>query len=178
MTGRGAVSEFRLTQKSESICLRSCHITVIRLTLNIVNNTKCSQSKTCTWRKKLKLWYADSECSFWCRESCLRKCESLVYTQTKNCEHLESSVGDGLLYFLEIRQDNLRYPRKFPVGAPITRAGCVPSSHLVAAHYIFLRCDAVWSCRWVPTFRRNILPPSSGPTQAPIHWVTRLFPRG
>jgi hypothetical protein len=26
----------------------------------------------------------------------------------------------------------------------------------------FLGCDAVWTCRWVSMFGRNILPPSSG----------------
>lgn len=25
-----------------------------------------------------------------------------------------------------------------------------------------LGCDAVWTCWWIPTFRKNILPPSSG----------------
>jgi hypothetical protein len=29
------------------------------------------------------------------------------------------------------------------------------------AHVGLVGCNAVWTCRWIPTFRRNILPPSS-----------------
>jgi hypothetical protein len=31
---------------------------------------------------------------------------------------------------------------------------------------VLLSCEAVWTCGYIPAFRRNLLPPSSGPKSA------------
>jgi hypothetical protein len=64
----------------------------------------------------------------------------------------------------------------------VTRTEVLMASHIVWNSLLnsfiavsLLGCDAEWTCRSIPTFRRNVLPPSSGPNGVTTQKTNDVF---